>query len=176
MEKSERLTLVFSRQEIAARVASLAKEINAVYGAEPLVVVCVLKGAFMFFSDLTRLLDNPNMELDFARLASYGKSARSSGHVIFVKDIELDIRNKHVLVVEDIVDTGHSMFFLLEQFKARAPRSIKIASLLNKFERRETSVKVDFSGFDIPEGFLVGYGLDYAEHYRALPDIYKLEF
>ena len=176
MQKTERLTLVFSGKEIADRVATLANEITAAYGNEPLVVVCVLKGAFMFFSDLTRKLLNPNLELDFVRLASYGKSAQSSGHVIFNKDIELDIRNKHVLIVEDIVDTGQSMFFLLQQFKARAPRSLKIASLLNKFERRETSVKVDFSGFDIPEGFLVGYGLDYAEHYRALPDIYKLEF
>lgn len=165
---------VFSKRKIDERLTELAAGIDSVYGQEPLVAVCVLKGAFMFFSDLTRLLHNPNIELDFVRLASYGMNSVSSKHIIFNKDVEIDIRDKHVLVVEDIVDSGHTMRFLLDQFAARKPSSLRLAALLDKFERREASVKVDFAGFAVPDGFLVGYGLDYGERYRNLPDIFEL--
>lgn len=165
---------IFSKSRIAMRVQELAGEIDAIYGSEPLAAICVLKGAFIFFGDLVRCLHNPNLELDFVRLSSYGKNCNSSGHVIFSKDVEIDIRDKHVLIVEDIVDTGHTMRFLLDQFAARKPLSLRIASLVDKYERRKLDIKVDFAGFTLPGGFLVGYGLDYAEHYRALPEICEI--
>lgn len=172
----ERLKLVpvFGKNRIEKRVAELAAGIDGVYGIEPLVAICVLKGAFIFFSDLVRKLHNPFLELDFVRLSSYGKSFNSTGHVIFNKDVEVDIRGKHVLIVEDIVDTGHTMRFLLDQFAARQPLSLRIAALVDKHERRKSEVSVDFAGFSLPGGFLVGYGLDYAEHFRALPDICEI--
>lgn len=165
---------VFGREQIAARVGELGKEIDRIYGENPLVAICVLKGACIFFSDLVRSLHNPNIELDFIRLASYGKSSESSGSVHFLKDIETDIRGKHVLVVEDIVDTGHTMRFLIDTLAQRAPASLSIAALVNKKERRVLEVPVNFSGFQVPSGFLVGYGLDYAEKYRSLPEICEL--
>ena len=165
---------VFTAEQIAGRVQELAEMIDARFGQEPLVAVCVLKGGFVFFSDLVRCLRNPRLELDFVRLASYGKSEVSSGHVHFGKDVEIELCDKHVLVVEDIVDSGRSMRFLLDQFAARKPRSLSLAALVSKRERREANVVVDFVGFDLQQGFIVGYGLDYAEQYRALPGIYEI--
>ncbi|MBQ3059402.1 MAG: hypoxanthine phosphoribosyltransferase [Desulfovibrio sp.] len=168
------LRVVFSAEQIAARVREVAAQVDACYGEETLVVVCVLKGGFVFFSDLVRCLQNRNVELDFVRLASYGKSDVSSGHVIFSKDVESDISGKHVLIVEDIVDSGRSMRFLLDQFAARRPRSLRLATLVDKHERRQNTVKADFIGFSLERGFIVGYGLDYAERFRALPGVYEI--
>ena len=137
-------------------------------------VICVLKGAFVFFSDLVRRLQNRNLELDFVRLASYGKSDVSSGLVVFSKDVENDISGKHVLIVEDIVDSGRTMRFLLDQLAARHPRSLRLATLVDKGERRQAKVEVDFAGFTLRQGFIVGYGLDYAERFRALPGIFEI--
>ena len=123
---------------------------------------------------LVRALQNKNLELDFVRLSSYGKGASSSKHVIFSKDVEIDICDKHVLIVEDIVDSGHSMRFLLGQFAARKARSLRLAALVDKNERREIDVHVDFAGFKLTQGFIVGYGLDYAEHYRNLPAVFEI--
>lgn len=169
------LVPVFRRDAIAARVGEMANAIDSAYGGEPLVAICVLKGAFIFFSDLVRSLANPLLEVDFVRLASYGMNSASSKHIIFSKDIEVDILDKHVLVVEDIVDSGHTMRFLLDQLTPRRPRSLAIAALVDKQERREADVDVAFSGFCLPAGFIVGYGMDYAEHFRGLPDICELE-
>ena len=166
--KVKELKPVFTPEQIAARIQELAAEINAEYGDEPMVAVCVLKGGFMFFSDLVRFLHNKNLELDFVRLSSYGKGSSSSKHV------EIDICGKHVLIVEDIVDSGHSMRFLLGQFAARKARSLRLAALVDKDERREVDVKVDFAGFKLNQGFIVGYGLDYAEHYRMLPGVFEV--
>lgn len=165
---------VFTPEQITRRIKELSEEINAVYGDEPLVAVCVLKGGFMFFSDLVRLLQNKNLELDFVRLSSYGRHASSSKHVIFSKDVEIDICDKHVLIIEDVVDSGHSMQFLLGQFAARRARSLRLAALVDKEERREVDVTVDFAGFRLSQGFIVGYGLDYAEHYRMLPGVFEV--
>ncbi len=165
---------VFTQEQIATRVRELASEIDGVYGDEPLVVVCVLKGAAIFFSDLIRNLHNKNLELDFVRLSSYGRESTSSKHVIFNKDVEIDICDKHVLIVEDIVDSGHSMCFLLGQFAARRVRSLRLATLVDKGERREMDVALDFVGFTLKKGFIVGYGLDYDERYRSLPGIYEI--
>lgn len=173
--QASRLTPVFRAEEIRKAVGRIARDIDARYGGEPLVMICVLKGAFMFFSDLARSLENPLLELDFVRLSSYGMNSASSKHVIFSKDIETDIRGKHALIVEDIVDSGHTMRFLLDQLAARRPASVAVAALVDKSGRREADVEVAFSGFGLPDGFLVGYGMDYAERFRGLPDICELE-
>lgn len=168
-----RLNLLFSEAQIAERLDELALSINKTYAGQPLVVICVLKGAFMFFSDLVKRLDC-RPELDFVRLASYGQ-ATSGGDVTFSKDVELSLEGKHVLIVEDIVDTGHSMEALLRRLATRGALSLRVAALLDKHERRETSVTVHFACFSLPAGFVVGYGLDCAEQYRELPALYEAE-
>lgn len=165
---------VISEQEIQNRVKELGKEISQVYDGEPLVVICTLKGAFLFFSDLVRHISCPH-EVDFVRVASYGSSDTSSHTISFTKDIELNVEGKHVLIIEDIIDTGLTMEFLLNQLSARKAKSVKVATLLSKKARREKSISIDFVGFYINDGFLVGYGLDYAEKYRSLPSINELE-
>jgi hypoxanthine phosphoribosyltransferase len=168
------LRKIYDKEHIQNRVTELAAEISALYDGEPLVLVCVLKGAFMFFGDLARRLAGPQVEVDFVRLASYGNSAATSRTISFVKDVELALAGKHVLIVEDIVDTGHTMDFLLRQFAARGAKSLRLAVMVDKQERRETPVNADFTGFALPGGFVVGYGLDYAEQYRELPDIFEI--
>jgi len=165
---------VYDEKQIQARVVELAAEISAMYEGEALVVICVLKGGFMFFSDLVRRLDGPQVEVDFVRLASYGRGAASSRTVAFVKDVELSLAGKHVLVVEDVIDTGLTMDFLLRQFAARGAKSLRLAVMVDKLERREVPVNADFTGFALPGGFIVGYGLDYAECYRELPSIFEV--
>lgn len=167
------LRLVYSEEVIQQRVKELAAEIDSLYNDEPLVIICVLKGAFMFFSDLvSHLTISP--ELDFVRLASYGAGKGSSRNISFTKDVEISLAGKHVLVVEDIVDTGHSMEFLFHQLAARGAKTLRLAVMVDKTERREVPIFPDFTGFALPEGFIVGYGLDYAERYRALPAIYEI--
>lgn len=166
--------LLFSAEDIAARVAELGEEISAAYTGEPLVAVCVLKGAVHFFSDLTRAISREDLEMDFIRISSYGTGTVSSRQIKLTKDLECDVRGKHVLVVEDVVDSGHSLRFLLDLLADRGARSVRIATLVNKTERREVDIPVAFSGFMLDSGFIVGYGLDHAEHYRALPSIYEL--
>ena len=148
--------IVYTSGQIAERVRAMAAEIDAFYGDEP--------------------MRSENLELDFVRLSSYGKGTSSSRHVVFSKDVDCDITGKHVLIVEDVVDSGLSMQFLMRQFEARGARSLRLAALVDKNERREVDVRVDFAGFKLEEGFIVGYGLDYAEKYRALPDVEELVF
>lgn len=167
------LRLVYSSGEIAARVREIGAAINAEYAGKPLVVVCILKGAFMFFSDLLREL-TVEPQIDFVRLASYGDGMRTTRSVSFNKDVELSLMDKHVLLVEDVIDSGHTIDFLLQQLKARGAVSLKVAALVDKTDRREMFVKPDFVGFTLRDGFIVGYGLDYAEEYRELPAIYEM--
>jgi hypoxanthine phosphoribosyltransferase len=175
-QAKERLRRVYSREEIAARVREIAANVNELYADKPLIVVCVLKGAFMFFSDLVKEL-SVHPQMDFVRLASYGSGTKSAGDVMLVKDVELSLEGKHVLIVEDVIDSGHSMDFLLRLFGVRGAASLRLAVLVNKQERREVEVKPDFVGFTaLNEGFIVGYGLDYAEKYRELPEICELIF
>ncbi len=169
--KVKELRPLFTAQMIAKRIEELAQEIEATYGDEPIVVVGVLKGAFIFHADMVRALKNPHVELDFLRVSSYGSGATSTRTVTITKDIEVDIENKHVLLVEDIIDSGHSMRFLQELFAMRPVLSFRSVVLLDKKERREVDVKADFVAFSMDEGFVVGYGLDYAERYRNLPDV-----
>lgn len=166
------LSLVYSTEEIAKNIEELAIKINSVYQGKNIAVICVLKGAFMFFSDCVKHFTfSPS--IDFIRIMSYGNSTSRNSEIIVTKDIELPIQNKHVLLIEDIVDTGHSAQFLLEYFRNRGAIDVKIATLLNKTNRREVEVPIHFSCFTLEDGFLVGYGLDYAEKYRELPCIYS---
>ncbi len=173
MPQTDVLRLVYSRETIAARVREIGAEVNALYAGKPLVVVCVLKGAFMFFSDLVKEL-TVRPQVDFVRIASYGSGMRSTGDVMLVKDVELTLEGRHVLLVEDVIDSGHSMDFLLRLFSMRGAASLRLAVLVDKRKRREVAVRPDFAGFILDEGFIVGYGLDYAEKYRELPEIYEV--
>lgn len=166
------LKVVYSEEQIQSRVKELAAQINKDFEGKDLVVVCVLKGAFMFFSDLLKHL-TVKPETDFVRCASYGNSTTSSKTISFTKDLEISIEGKHVLIVEDIVDTGHTISFLMSQLKARGAKSLKLASVVEKVERREVDVEVDYPGFTLEKGFIVGYGMDYAEKYRELGAIYE---
>jgi hypoxanthine phosphoribosyltransferase len=173
MNTSEKKRVVFSREVIDQRVRELGEEISERFKGKPLVVVCVLKGAFIFCADLLRTL-SIEVEVDFVRLGSYGTGKSSLGKVLFKSDLELSVENKHVLIVEDIVDSGNSMSYLKEVLSARGPASIAICSLIDKKERRDTNVQVDFSGFHLEKGFVIGYGLDFAEKYRHLDSVYEI--
>jgi len=167
--------LVLSQQQIQDRVKALAAQISRDYAGQDLVVVGVLKGVFIFLADLVRALDRP-VQVDFVRLSSYGKSSASSGEVHIGQDVHLPLEGRHVLVVEDIVDAGLTLDFLLHHLAKHQPASVKICCLIDKKERRVVEVPVEYVGFTIDKGFLVGYGLDYAEDYRTYPEVYELVF
>jgi hypoxanthine phosphoribosyltransferase len=167
------LTLLFSRETIAARVRELGEQINRNYMGQEILLVGVLKGAFVFLADLMRTLQ-VTAQVEFVRLASYGTGMVSEGHVRVTQDLEGLIVGRHVLVVEDILDTGLTLSVLLQQLQAREPASLKLCVLLNKRITRQYEITPDYVGFDVPDGFVVGYGIDYAEDYRQLPDIYAL--
>ncbi len=169
--KIKELRELYSPGEIDLRVRDIAARINSLYQNEPLVMICVLKGAFMFFSDLVKHI-TVLPELDFVRVASYGTGVSSSKTISFSKDVEISLAEKHVVLVEDVVDSGRTMRFLAGQMAARGAKSLRIAALVDKKERREVDVTVDFAGFCLAEGFIVGYGLDYAERYRELPAVH----
>ena len=168
--KIRELRPCFTAAEIADRVRELGVRINERYAGESLVMLCVLKGAFMFFSDLLRHV-TVAPEIDFLRVTSYGLGTVSTVTRI-TKDVEIPLRDRHVLLVEDIVDTGRTVEFLLEHMRGCGARSLAVAALIDKQERREAEVVVDFPGFVSSGGFLVGYGLDCAERYRELPAMY----
>lgn len=172
-DRGRTLRCVYPQEAVECRIRELAGLINAEYAGKPLVVICVLKGAYMFFSDLVKNL-TVGPQLDFVRLASYGNGMETTRSISFTKDVELSLSNRHVLLVEDVIDSGHTMAFLLHQLKARGAASLKIAALVDKKARREVRVDADFVGFTLDDGFIVGYGLDYAEEYRELPAIYEI--
>lgn len=166
--------LVISRKRLRDKVGELGRLISADYAGKRLVVVGVLNGAFIFLADLVRAIDVPH-RIDFIRVASYGNSSSSSGNIRLAKDVETDLRDTHVLLVEDIVDTGTTLAWLIENFRARGAVSVRTCVLIDKKERRATEIDIDYRGFTLESGFLVGYGLDYAEQYRSLPAIYNLQ-
>lgn len=160
---------------LQGRIRELASQIEKDYAeVDDLLVMCVLKGAFIFLADLTRYLQRPHA-VDFMAISSYGAGVISSGAVQIIMDLKQDIAGRHVLIVEDIIDSGHTLSYLQRLLLARAPASLRICTLLNKPSRREVDVPVDYIGFDIPDEFVVGYGLDFDEHYRNLPDIAVLK-
>jgi hypoxanthine phosphoribosyltransferase len=169
------LISVLDKDAIARKVADVAKQISIDYEDGDLVVVGVLKGALVFMADLIRQLTLNSFIIDFVRVASYGDRLETSGKVRIMYDVEADIRGKDVLIVEDIVDTGLTLAELCRHLKKRQPRTIKICTLINKAERRLNDLKPDYVCQQIDHGFLVGYGLDYAEAYRNLPGIYNLK-
>jgi len=162
------LEVLISEEKIGQRVREIGEQISRDYRSERIVIVGVLKGCFIFLSDLIRQVSVPH-EVDFIAVSSYGNSTESSGVVRLLKDLETDIHGRHVLLVEDIVDTGSSLAYIRENLETRNPASLRICALLDKRERREREVSVDYVGFEIPNRFVVGYGLDYAERYRDLP-------
>ena len=163
--------ILLEPEAIAARIQTLAQEITAATVAvEQVILVGVLKGSVVFMADLARALHRP-VALDFIAVSSYGASTSTSGVVRLVKDLDIDIGGRHVLLVEDLVDSGLTLSYVLDIFRRRNPASLAVCALLNKPERRQTDLVLDYVGFDIPNAFVVGYGLDYAEKYRNLPYI-----
>ncbi|NLW17805.1 MAG: hypoxanthine phosphoribosyltransferase [Firmicutes bacterium] len=163
--------VLISREEIAAKVAELGQQISADYAGEKLLAICVLKGAIIFTADLLRHLTTIDVALDSIAVSSYGDSTRSSGVVRFLKDLDESIEGRHVLLIEDIIDSGLTLKYLTENLLSRKPKSLKICTLLDKPSRRKVDIKPDYCGFTIPDSFVVGYGLDYAQKYRHLPDV-----
>ena len=168
------LKLIISESQIQKGVGRLAQQIQADYQNQPLLVVGVLHGSFVFLSDLIRRMDLP-IQVDFVRVSSYGELAQSSGKVRLHHGVRTSVVGKNVLVVDDIVDTGLTAQFLRGYFEGRRAATVRICSLLDKPARRRTSVTVDYTGFEVPDQFLVGYGLDYNQQYRELPALYSLE-
>jgi hypoxanthine phosphoribosyltransferase len=169
----EEMTQVLSRAEIAQKVKTLAQRISEDYAGKELIGIGVLKGSFIFLADLLRELTIP-VQVDFVRLASYGSDTTSSGTIRITKETELDIRDRDVLIVEDIIDSGLTIAYLLEHLKSFSPKSVKVCTFVDKTERREVQVPIDYAGLVVEHGFLVGYGLDFDEKYRTLPAIYRI--
>ncbi|MGB0678387.1 MAG: hypoxanthine phosphoribosyltransferase [Polyangiales bacterium] len=167
------LEVLIDADRIAARVAELGAAINAAQGGEPLVVVPVLKGSFVFAADLIRQLQMP-VEVDFLGVRSYDEGTQSSGVVQITKDLGHSIEGRDVLLVEDIVDSGLTMSYLMDNLQTRHPRSVRLASLLHKPARNHIPVRIDYLGFRIEDVFVVGYGLDYNQQYRHLPDLARV--
>jgi len=175
MNKYELGGVLLGRDVIKNKVKELAKEISLYYKNKPVHVIGVLKGSVIFLSDLIREVDRSiQMKLDFLSVSSYGASTKSSGVVKINKDLDESVVNKNLLIVEDIVDTGLTLQYLINILRERSPKEIKVCSLLDKPERRIVDLKADFYGFTIPDEFVVGYGLDYGGYWRNLPDIHIL--
>jgi hypoxanthine phosphoribosyltransferase len=160
--------VLISEEEIAEKVAELAKQVDADYAGKEILLVGVLKGAVMFMADFARALSTP-VSMEFMAVSSYGSATSSSGVVRILKDLDRDIAGQHVVVVEDVIDSGLTLSWLLKNIRSRGPASIEVVALLRKPEAAKVSVPVKYVGFDIPTEFVVGYGLDYAERYRDLP-------
>ena len=174
MLKSDVKEVLFSAAELKIRVRELAVQISRDYNSYELLVIGVLKGANMFLSDLIRDIDLP-LEVDFIAASSYGNATESSGVVRILKDLDYPIQDRHVLLIEDLIDTGLTLHYLAENLKSREPASFRICTLLDKPERRKVDIQVDYKGFDIPDEFIVGYGIDFGQKYRNLPYIATLK-
>jgi len=171
---SPELVPVLSEIEIKEKVKKLADLISGDYGENRVLVLGVLKGSFVFLADLIREMRTP-CEIEFIQLASYGVGTRSSGEVKLIKEPDIDVTGRHVLVVEDIIDSGLTIAYLLDHLKKFRPKSVRVCTLIDKKIRREADVSLDYVGHSVESGFLVGYGLDYNERYRGLPGIYHLK-
>ncbi|MEY8333196.1 hypoxanthine phosphoribosyltransferase [Lachnospiraceae bacterium 47-T17] len=172
---SETVRELISEADVNAKIAELGRSISEDYAGESVFLLCILKGGVFFTTELAKRISVP-VSLDFMSVSSYGAQTESSGVVRIVKDLDTSIEGKNVLVVEDIIDTGRTLAYLLDNLKQRNPRSLKLCALLDKPERRVTEVAVDYSGFQIPDEFVVGYGMDYDQKYRNLPYIGVVEF
>ena len=171
---SEHIRVLLPEEELNERIQTLGREISRDYEGRQVHMICVLKGGSFFMCDLAKRISVP-VSLDFMSVSSYGSGTKSGGVVKIVKDLDEPIKDKDVLVVEDIVDSGRTLSYLLEMLMARGPRSLKLCTLLDKPDRRVVDVNVDYTGFQIPDEFVVGYGLDYDQKYRNLPYIGVVE-
>lgn len=172
---SEHVRVLLTEEEVDDRIKAIGEQVSKDYADKQVHLVCVLKGGSFFMCELAKRITVP-VSLDFMAVSSYGATTKSSGVVKIVKDLDETIKGKDVLVVEDIVDSGRTLSYLLEMLKSRGPASLRLCTLLDKPDRRVVPVNVDYTGFQIPDEFVVGYGLDYAQRYRNLPYIGVVEF
>lgn len=172
---SEHVRVLLTEEEVDDRIQAIGEQVSRDYAGKQVHLVCVLKGGSFFMCELAKRITVP-VSLDFMAVSSYGATTKSSGVVKIVKDLDETIKGKDVLVVEDIVDSGRTLSYLLEMLKSREPASLRLCTLLDKPDRRVVPVDVDYTGFQIPDEFVVGYGLDYAQRYRNLPYIGVVEF
>lgn len=166
--------ILINRSEISRRVQEMADEISRDYAGSEILLIGVLKGAFIFMADLVRAISIP-CQTDFIRAASYGAGSESSGNIVITKDVELAIDGRDILIIEDIVDTGLTLRHIVDTLRLRNPKSIKVCAFLDKRKRRKVPFEADYVGFTMDDGFIVGYGLDFNEHYRFLPDVYVIQ-
>ena len=167
---AERIKVLLSEEEVDRRIQEIGEQISRDYEGKQVHLVCVLKGGSFFMCELAKRITVP-VSLDFMSVSSYGSSTKSSGVVKIVKDLDEPLKDKEVIVVEDVVDSGRTLSYLLEMLRDRGPRSLRLCTLLDKPDRRVVDVDVDYTGFQIPDKFVVGYGLDYDQRYRNLPSI-----
>ena len=172
---AEHVEVLITEEDVDARIQAIGEQISRDYQGRQVHLVCVLKGGSFFMCELAKRISVP-VSLDFMSVSSYGKDTKSSGVVKIVKDLDESLKDKDVLVVEDIVDSGRTLSYLLEMLRDRGPRSLRLCTLLDKPERRVVDVHVDYTGFQIPDEFVVGYGLDYDQRYRNLPYIVVVKF
>jgi len=166
--------VLVTREQIREKVKELGARISKDYEGKDLILIGVLKGAFVFLADLMREITIP-VDMDLISVSSYGAATRSSGVVRIIKDVDIDITNKHVLIVEDLVDTGLTLRHLKDLFNTRGPKSVKICTAFDKPSRRKVDIEIEYKGIEVPDRFIVGYGLDYAGKYRNLPDVCVLK-
>ncbi len=171
---ADKITTMYSEEEVNKRIKELGEQISKDFAGKKLTMICILKGAAAFACELAKRIDIP-VEMEYMRCSSYGNETESSGVVKIALDLDEPIREKNILVVEDIIDTGRTMSYLLEILRQRGPAELKLCSLLDKPDRRVADVDIDYTGFVIPDKFVVGYGLDYAQKYRNLPYIGVVE-
>ena len=172
---SEKIKVMLSEEELAGRIKELGAEISKDYEGEEIFLVGILKGAAFFATELAKRITVPVI-IDFMSTSRYGAGTTSSGEVRITKELDLDMTGKNVLIAEDIIDSGNTLSYLLQYFKDKGAKSVRLATMLDKPDRREVDVKVDYNGFTIPDEFVVGYGLDYDQRYRNLPYIGIVEF
>ncbi len=172
---TEKIKVMLTEQEVDAKICEIGKQISEDYAGRQVHLVCVLKGGSFFMCELAKRITVP-VSLDFMSVSSYGGETKSSGVVKIVKDLDEPLKDKDVIIVEDIVDSGRTLSYLMEMLRDRGPASLRLCTLLDKPDRRVVDVHVDYTGFEIPDEFVVGYGLDYDQKYRNLPYIGKVEF
>lgn len=172
---AEKIKVLISEEEVDARIRELGEKISKEYEGKQIHLICVLKGGVFFMCELAKRITVP-VSMDFMCVGSYGDGTKSSGVVRLAKDLDESIENKEVLIVEDIIDSGNTLYYLMDVLRQRKPASLRLCTLLDKPDRRVKDVHVDWTGFEIPDEFVVGYGLDYAQKYRNLPFVGTLEF
>lgn len=172
---AERIEVLLTEEEVDKRIQEIGEQISRDYAGKQVHLVCVLKGGSFFMCELAKRITVP-VSIDFMSVSSYGGDTKSSGVVRIVKDLDESLKDKHVIVIEDIVDSGRTLSYLLDMLRSRGPLDVKLCTLLDKPDRRVVDVKVDYTGFEIPDEFVVGYGLDYDQKYRNLPYIGMVKF